>query len=135
MSIRVFAAVGVFLLTSVTSVFPASITLNTGLDASTNLITTNGALDAHWTVDQIGGGTAAAQVVTPVSPDWGGPPWLPNGPNSTWIARNAGTSDNGSAPSTFYRTFDLTGFNLATTVITGGWTVDDDGVLKLNGNL
>jgi hypothetical protein len=74
-----------------------TINLATGLDAAGNLITTGGLPDAHWTVEQIGGGTGPGQVVTPGNADWG-PSWVANGPHSDWIARNANTWDQGPAP-------------------------------------
>jgi hypothetical protein len=110
-----------------------TINLATGLDASGNLITTGGQVDTNWTVQEQGGGVGAAQIVTSSSPDYYGP-WVPNGPNSDWVARNANVANNGPAPYTFYRTFDLTGYDLATVSIAGSWTIDDVGTLSLNGN-
>ena len=111
------------------------INLATGLDASNQLLSTSGAADAHWTVDQHGGGTAPAQVVTASSADGGFfAGWAADGPNSDWIALNANTSAPGPSPYTFYRTFDLTGANLANVSIVGQWAIDDQGTLMLNGN-
>ncbi len=112
---------------------PATINLATGLDASNNLISTNGTADNNWTVDEPAGGTGAAEAVTAAGADWYGG-WVADGPNSDWIARNANVSNNGPAPYTFYRTFDLTGYNLADVSIAGAWTVDDGGTLYLNGH-
>ena len=112
---------------------PTNLNLSTGLDASNNLIGTNGSNDAHWTVDQASGGTGPAQIVTSSGADWAGL-WLADGPNSDWIARNANIVNNGAAPYTLYRTFNLTGYNLSSVSISGGWTIDDGGTLSLNGN-
>jgi hypothetical protein len=127
---------------SVASAQTNIINLSTGLDASNNLINVNGQSDAHWTVDQSTGGTAAAQVVTTDGADWGWPiggwpdwEWFSDGPNSDWIARNANLFSNGYAPYTFYRTFDLSGYDLASASISGFWAIDDDGELSLNGNV
>ena len=109
-----------------------SIDLSTGRDVNDNLITTSGAADAHWTVSEQGGGTGFAQVVAPGSADWSG--WSPDGPNSSWIARNANTANNGLAPYTFSCTFDLTGYELSTVSLAGQWGIDDTGILTLNGN-
>ena len=49
-------------------------------------------------------------------------------------SRNANLANNGAAPYSFYRTFDLTGYNLATVTLSGGWAVDDAGTLNLNGH-
>ena len=48
------------------------VNLSTGLDAFDTLITIGNTPDAHWTVDQIGGGTAPAKVVGPGFADWPG---------------------------------------------------------------
>ena len=98
--------------------------LSTGLNGSGNVITTSGVSDANWTVNQSGGGTAAAQTVFPGSPDWGPPGggetgWVANDNNSDWIARDASTpyQSQGIATYSFYRTFDLTGYDLSTVII------------------
>ncbi len=79
----------------------------------------------------------AAQTVHDGDPDFHGgtvEPWVPDGPNSDWIAISAATSNNGPAPYSFTTTFNLTGLN-PTTVTTSGlkWSVDDGGILFLNG--
>ena len=112
----------------------ATINLSTGLDGNNNLIGTNGTNDSHWTVDEQAGGNAAAQVVTASGADWYSG-WVADGPTSDWIARNANIANNGPAlPYTFYRTFNLTGYNLADVSISGSWAVDDAGTLSLNGH-
>ena len=111
----------------------ASLNLTTGLDASNNLITVGGTPDANWTVDAVSGGTAAAQIVTPKDADWWGG-WGANGPNSDWIARSASTGANGPAPYSFYRTFDLGGYDPGAVSISGAWELDDEGTLSLNGH-
>ncbi|MGA2032589.1 MAG: hypothetical protein ABSG68_10050 [Thermoguttaceae bacterium] len=103
--------------------------LATGLDASNTLQTGNGDTDAHWKVQVAG--TPQAYVVVPGGADWYGG-WVANGPNSSWIARDYTTSNNGV--NTYYRDFDLTGYNLSTVTISGSWTLDDQGTLSVNGN-
>ncbi len=111
---------------------PAAATLNlsTGLDASDNLIPSCNVDDAHWTVEQPQGITPAKTVSPGCDNWWGG--WVPNGPNSAWIGRNAGQVQ-GPAGYSFHRTFDLTGYDLSTVSITGSWNIDDAGSLKING--
>lgn len=70
-------------------------------------------------------------------------PWLANSATSKWIgprtdtAGAAGVSaDDGEGPGTYvYRTqFDLTGFDLSTVQITGGWTTDNTTpAIRING--
>jgi hypothetical protein len=106
--------------------------VSTGLDSNNNVLTSGGLSDAHWTVTEQAGGSGAAQSVFPNNADWYGG-WLANDSNSDWIARNANITNNGPAPYTFTTTFDLTGFNLSTVVLSGGFAADDAGTLNLNG--
>ena len=107
----------------------AQINLSTGLDATNTLLASGGLNDAHWTVSG-----NPAQSVYPNNADWFSG-WLANGPASTWIAINANVANNGAAPYTFTRTFDLTGFDISTASLTGAWAIDDAGTVNLNGNL
>jgi hypothetical protein len=112
------------------------VNLATGLDSAGNLITTGGVNDANWTVtpDPVFSPTGIPQTVFPGDGDSGFPSWIANGPNSDWISRSAANSDNGPAPYTFTRTFNLTASQIATASISGAWTIDDTGTLALNGN-
>src|SRR5207245_7622204 len=60
--------------------------------------------------------------------------WLGDGPNSKWIAPRVDAA-NGNAVGTYtYRTtFDLTGLNPATAVLTGQFASDNGATIKLNG--
>jgi hypothetical protein len=99
------------------------------------LIATGGQPDANWTVQEANGTIGAAQTVFPNNADWWGF-WPANGPTSDWIARNASTEFQGTAPPyTFITTFDLTGYNLAAVSLSGIWDVDDTGSLALNGHV
>jgi hypothetical protein len=118
----------------------ALVNLSTGLDASNTLITIGNTPDAHWTVDQIAGGTAPARVVTAADADGAfiGSIWAADGPSSNWIAIDATTTANdpfAPLPYSYYRTFTLTPSDLATATISGVWGIDDGGDLKLNGNI
>jgi hypothetical protein len=106
----------------------AIINLATGLDASDNLITTGNTPDSHWT----NGGNPAKVVASNNNGWYWG--WVANGPNSSWIAINP-NSAYGNSQGTYSRTFDLTGYNLSTVSIAGDWTLDDQGVLELNGHV
>lgn len=126
--IRIF--LGVLVLAMASAAFADTLNVSTGLDSSYNLITTDGGFDAHWLVQQQNGNYTPAQVVMPQDADWFGG-WLPDGPNSNWIARNAFNCCNGAAPYTFHTTFDVS--DPANASITGAWTIDDAGILTLNG--
>jgi hypothetical protein len=112
---------------------PASaVTLNlsTGLDNTNTVISSGDVADAYWTASANGG---AALTVFPNNADWFGG-WVANSSQSDWIANNPNVTDQGPTPYTFTRTFDLTGVNLSTVSLSGGWTLDDQGTLDLNGN-
>jgi len=134
----IFFSAAVLSITATPTVAEDIINLSTGLDNSNNLITRGALSDAHWTVDQPGGGQGPAQTVYPDNPDWfhgtgpADPEWMANGPNSDWIARNANTSANGLG--TFTRTFDLSGLDPSNVSIHGAWAIDDQGTLSLNGH-
>lgn len=120
-----------FLVLAVASAaFADTLNVSTGLDSSYNLITTDGGFDAHWLVQQQNSSYTPAQVVMSQDADWYGG-WLANGPNSNWIARDAFVTNNGPAPYTFYTTFNVADPSIAS--IVGSWTIDDGGVLTLNG--
>jgi hypothetical protein len=112
--------------------------VSTGLGASN----VSGQSDAHWTVGQSTGGTAAAQIATPNDWAWfagggGNPPWVANDyPASAWIVRNATTNSQGTDfPYSYSTAFDLTGYDLSTVSISGFWAESDSGTLSLNGTV
>ncbi len=107
--------------------------LSTGLDATGKLLATGAQPDAYWTVQEANGTTGPAQTVFPNNADWGN--WPADGPTSDWIARDANAARQGTAPYTFTRTFDLTGYDLATVSLAGQWGVDDTGTLAVNGHM
>jgi hypothetical protein len=117
-------------LTVASAAFAGTLNVSTGLDSSYNLITTDGGFDAHWLVQQQNSTYTPAQVVMPGDADWYGG-WIPNGPNSNWIGRDAFNCCNGPAPYTFDTTFSVSDPSVAS--ISGLWTIDDAGVLALNG--
>ena len=73
--------------------FSATLNLSTGLDSTNTLITSGNVADAHWTVV----GDGAARTVFPDNIDFVSAvePWVPNGPNSDWIALNPLSRKNG----------------------------------------
>jgi hypothetical protein len=126
--VRVSVAALVLAVASVA--FAGTLNVSTGLDSSNNLITTDGGFDAHWVVQQQNSTLSPAQVVMSQDADWFGG-WIPNGPSSNWIARDAFNCCNGPAPYTFHTTFSVSDPSMAS--ISGSWTIDDAGILVLNG--
>jgi hypothetical protein len=120
------ACLSVVLAASAAQATVNAVVLSTGLDASNSPVTVSGGSDAHWTVNG-----NPAQVVTSSSPDWYSG-WPSDGPNSAWIARNANTFQNGV--NVYFRTFDLSGYDISTVSMAGSWWIDDQGPLALNGH-
>lgn len=124
----------------------ADISLSTGLNGGGTVIcglgsTSCSGSDANWTVVDFGDSfsntpttSQAAKVVNSSDGDWYGG-WVGNAtatPSSDWIAYDpSNCCDNGLG--IYTRTFNLTGYNLSTVSISGSWTLDDSGILILNG--
>jgi hypothetical protein len=103
---------------------------NTGTDASGNaLVGGNGVADPHYTVvsTSIGGVATGVSAVT-----YANSTYLPDDADSRWISHSSsGSPGNGNM--VFRLTFDLTGLDPDTAVVTGVWGVDKFGVIFLNG--
>lgn len=95
----------------------------TGVDDA-NLALPGGAADPHFFVLETGD-----QAVV-LSSLWS--QWVPNDTNSAWI----GWIDDPFPPTgtfTYRTTFDLTGYDPSTAVLTGDWAADQFGHIVLNG--
>jgi len=142
-SIPLTLAVAVLVMFGLAQARADSINLSTGLYANGSVIGSGDVADAHWTQsgNTLGVNAGAALTTFPDNADyypagyWGG--WVPEGPSSSypdsdWIAADPlNANDNGVG--TYSRTFSLTGYNLSTVSLTGSWTLDDGGILLLNG--
>lgn len=97
---------------------------NTGVDAGgTPLV--GGAADPHYTILETG---LAARVFDPPHPAYSAV-----SPSSRWIWENNGGSP-GNVTRTFQTSFDLTGLDPTTALVSGRWAVDNVGVdIFLNG--
>lgn len=94
---------------------------NTGVDGSGTPMA-GGSADTHWAI-----GGDPSYVVNNQVPG----PYVQS-PDSRWIWANAsGQPTNVSI--TFDQTFDLTGYDPTTAVLTGRWAVDNFGSIQLNG--
>src|SRR5262249_38864400 len=128
------ALVGLTAASAASSAKAQYIDLSTGLDSSGNIQHKGGSLDTNWTV------TGAvnplnppnAYVVAGGNADWCGC-WLRNGAYSSWIAANP-FDRTGNGLLTFTDTFNVTTPSTAI-IISGAWTIDDQGTLSLNGHL
>jgi len=95
---------------------------NTGVDNNRALLA-NSSVDPHYRLVQRADGAASGSnafvVIDTLFPIVGTGPWMPSGPNSKWIGPMANQSTGSAAGDYKYRTtFDLTGLEPATAVIT-----------------
>lgn len=109
---------------------------NTGMD-DFNQPLSDGETDSHY------------QLILSADADYPGPAtkvilsnefpmgnWYPNGDKSKWIAPRTDAGKWNEAGTYVYRIyFDLTGHDLNSTIIKGGWSTDNNGVdILINGN-
>jgi hypothetical protein len=129
---RVAVLVALVALSTMTASADSISIFNTGV-SNTNTLLAAGAVDPHYsiTANLVSGSSAfvASNSVYPLPS-----PWVPQGPNSQWIAPT--TDTNGPIGNyTYTTTFDLTGLNPATASLSGVWTTDNNGGnIILNGN-
>jgi hypothetical protein len=128
------SALTIFLFSDVQA---ASIAIfNTGVDGS-NVVLSDGAIDPHYTITSSPSSAygpeayAATNGVYPV----GGGLWILNTSVSKWISPEVNTNQSLAVGNyTYSTTFDLTGLDPTTAVISGNWTTDNPGVdIFING--
>ncbi|MCE9567335.1 MAG: RHS repeat protein [Planctomycetes bacterium] len=108
---------------------------NTGVDNSGNPLT-GLSTDSHWTV--VSAPTSSLNGSTKAMPGnaYPFPRWVANDSNSEWVAPTS-TATDASGPVGAYKfqtTFDLTGYDPSTVVLSGRWSADNEGVQAyLNG--
>jgi hypothetical protein len=104
---------------------------NTGVNSS-GVPLAGGSSDPHWTIISGPGITSPtpAVVVSNQSP-FG---LYAQNPNSKWIWVNASGDASINSPYTIRETFNLTGENPNTAMISGSWGVDNTGMILLNGS-
>jgi len=96
---------------------------STGVDNGGALLA-NGAVDSHYTVNV---GSGPYTIANPGSIGWVG-----NTANSQWISAAANTL-GGPGPFVYTTSFDLTGLNYMTALISGEIASDNEATIKLNG--
>jgi len=108
---------------------------NTGVDNSGNILPQNSE-DPHWTlVSSADPSFPGPQTFVLYDSGHPIPPWLANGPDSKWIAPQADQTPGNAAGNYHYQiSFNLTGLEPATAVVSGQWTSDNQGPdVLLNG--
>ncbi len=104
---------------------------NTGVDDN-GVVLSDGSADPHYamTVSPEGTPGPATAITSPPSP-----PWIQQTASSRWIGPNVVGGNGEPGVYTFETTFDLTGLDASSAVITGLWSVDNAGAdILLNGN-
>ena len=103
---------------------------NTGTDSNNlALVGGDGVTDPHYLIAaSTSPGFAGNQAVT-----YFNSAYAANDANSRWISIS-GTGNPGSNTTTYRLTFDLTGFDFLSALITGNWGVDNTGAILLNGS-
>lgn len=103
---------------------------NTGTDSSNlALAGGDGVTDSHYLVaTSTSPGFAGNQAVT-----YSHPAYAANDADSRWISISS-TGTPGSNTTTYRLTFDLTGYDFLSALITGNWGVDNTGAILLNGS-
>ena len=112
---------------------------NTGVDENGDALA-DGAVDPHYTLTVNADSAATDAIVhdSTIFPIAGGP-WMANTPDSKWIAPKFNTVDAAGLAINegryvYSTTFDLTGVDIPSVVITGGWAMDNNGVsIRVNG--
>jgi hypothetical protein len=108
---------------------------NTGV-ATNGALATAGAIDPHYKLVQSPDANFPGPIARVLTDSYPLPsPWMANGPASKWIAPLANQGTGNAAGDYKYRTtFNLTGLDPTTAVITGQWTSDNAGTdILLNG--
>src|SRR3990172_8691257 len=97
---------------------------NTGLDDNGQILNA-GSIDPHYSLISSADPTYAgpdAYVVNDGWPLWPDGPWLPNSSDSKWISHRPDVDSIIGGGTYIYRTtFDLTGFDPYTAIISGLW--------------
>jgi uncharacterized repeat protein (TIGR01451 family) len=107
---------------------------NTGVDPNAALLP-DGAVDPHYALLATSPGGAGPAFVVLQNGFPVGNPWIADGPNSKWIGTPADQSGSSALGTYDYQTtFNLTGFDPTSAVLTGQWAADDQGTnILLNG--
>ncbi len=130
-SLKLIFASLTFIVISLAAALPAQadsiVLFNTGVTAP-GTPAPGGSADTHYTITASPTGASAAIVASSIPGSY-----IPNDSNSQWISISANT-DGPVGDYTYRTTFNLTGLNPATAVITGRWATDNAGLdILING--
>ena len=107
---------------------------NTGVDAN-GVVLADNSIDPHYALI-LNPDSASPNALVQNSQAFpiAGGPWLANNSSSKWIGPRFETAAAAGGNYTYRTTFDLTGLDPGSAVITGGWTSDNNGLdILING--
>lgn len=104
---------------------------NTGVDSS-DILVSSGAAASFWSLQSIPSG--ATEVIGSSAFRYYNPAYYPDTSTSAWVSITSGGTDASVLGMYVYSlTFDLTGLNPSTALITGLLGTDNEGFIRLNG--
>ena len=123
-----------FLTTTDAKAIPIGTFYNTGV-GNTHTVLGNSAAETHYVIVSTPDGSIPGVRVATSANGYPIPPWLGDDTASAWIGPNTDSALDGAAGQYDYRTtFDLTGFNAGSAVLSGQWAADNAGVdILING--
>lgn len=139
-SLKFFLITGLFIFSCITSANAQSSFIpglyNSGMDDFNNLLA-DGETDSHYQlVQSADAGYPGPSSKVILSNEFPMGNWYPNGNKSKWIAPRTDAGKWNEAGVYVYRLyFDLTGHDLNSTIIKGGWSTDNNGIdILINGS-
>jgi len=107
---------------------PITTLYNTGVDASHTVLADSTIGDPHYSLSSAPIGSTTVALIRTSAGGFPIPPYLGDNASSTWIGPNNAHNLVSPVGNYFWQTtFDLTGFNPSTAVVTGNWTTDNKG--------
>jgi hypothetical protein len=134
---RIVLALSVTVLSAGTADAQSPITIfGTGV-VSSGVLASDGVVDSHYSlISSVDPATPGPNAYVVNSTVWPIPPWIAEGPSSKWIGPypyTSGAVSSAAGAYTYRTTFNLTGFNPSTAVLTGQYAADDGASIQLNG--
>jgi hypothetical protein len=115
---------------------PLDLVFGTGYVAGGPGLAAPGTVDGNFSLISCPAGACGSRPFVTLTGQYPFPAWLPDTSSAQWIGpASGGNEDTIDAPGLYqYReTFDLTGFDLNTVVLSGSFATDNSGYIQLNG--
>jgi hypothetical protein len=95
-----------------------------------------GTVDGNFSLISCPAGACGSKPFVTLTGQYPFPPWLPDTSSAQWVGPSSGGNEatmNAVGLYDYRETFDLTGFNLSTVVLSGFFATDNSGYIQLNG--